>query len=56
MTKKKATPPNLIDRFDRPPLKGMPKMVTRPGSMEILKQPSRMGNSLFYPDGRVVRK
>jgi len=27
--------------------------ATRPGSLDILKQPSRMGNKLYYPDGRV---
>jgi hypothetical protein len=27
----------------------------RPNCLTILKQPSRMANSLFYPDGRVEK-
>ena len=39
-----------LSKFDRPPLK--PKIgYTRPGSMTILEAPSRIHNTLFYPDG-----
>ena len=40
---------------NRPTLKGMDiaRVVLRPGSLDILMKPSRIGNSLFYPDGRV---
>ena len=39
-----------IHKFDRPPL--VPKVgYTRPGSMTILEAPSRIHNTLFYPDG-----
>lgn len=39
-----------IDKFDRPAYK-MPKTYTRPNSMTILEAPSRIHNTLFYPDG-----
>lgn len=42
-----------IHKFDRPPL--VPKVgYTRPNSMTILEAPSRISNTLFYPDGRIV--
>lgn len=42
-----------IHKFDRPPL--VQKVgYTRPNSMTILAAPSRISNSLFYPDGRIV--
>jgi hypothetical protein len=49
--KKKET----ISKFDRPPYKP-PKTVLRPGSMTVLEAPSRMSNTLFYPDGRIVKE
>lgn len=52
--KQPTTPANLLDRSDRPPLKTQ-KIVVRPGSQDILKYPSRVASSLFYPDGRVVK-
>jgi hypothetical protein len=27
----------------------------RPGSMDILQAPSRIHNTLFFPDGRVIK-
>ena len=30
-------------------------VATRPGCLTVLQYPSRMSNTLFYPDGRVVR-
>ncbi len=27
----------------------------RPGSLDMLRHPSRMGNTLHYPDGRIVK-
>jgi hypothetical protein len=43
-----------VDRLNRPPLKPM-KIVTRPGSQNMLQHPSRMGGLLYYPDGKVVK-
>lgn len=47
-------PHQLMDRVNRPPLntKKLASIVVRPGSLDLLKQPSRIGESLFYPDGR----
>ena len=39
-----------IHKFDRPPLVLQTKHI-RPGSMTILNAPSRIHNTLFYPDG-----
>jgi hypothetical protein len=50
MKKKQDT----ISKFDRPAYKP-PKTFVRPGSMTVLKAPSRMSNTLFYPDGRIVK-
>lgn len=55
MSKKKPATANVIDRINRPALRGMPKLPIRPGATEILAKPSRIGNTLFYPDGRVVK-
>lgn len=44
--KKKDT----ISKFDRPAYVP-PKRFVRPGSMTVLEAPSRMANTLFYPDG-----
>ena len=30
-------------------------VATRPSCLKVLQYPSRMGNVLIYPDGRVVR-
>jgi hypothetical protein len=57
MAQKKVKPSD-IDRFNRPLYKGLPlnRLATRMGSLDILKQPSRISNSLFYPDGSIVKK
>ena len=47
--------PEKIDKFDRPAYK-TPKVFTRTGSMTVLNAPSRMANTLYYPDGRVERE
>jgi hypothetical protein len=52
--KKQPATPILMDRINRPTLK-LPKLVVRPGAMEVLQYPSRIADSLFYPDGRVVK-
>jgi len=44
-----------IDKFDRPAYKS-PKTYTRTGSMTVLAAPSRIENTLFYPDGRIKRE
>jgi hypothetical protein len=41
-----------IDKFDRPAYK-TPKTHTRSGSMTVLAAPSRIANTLFYPNGEV---
>ena len=32
------------------------KVATRPGCLTVLQYPSRMGKTLYYPDGRVVHE
>jgi hypothetical protein len=49
--KKKDT----ISKFDRPVYKPT-KTYTRPGSMTVLAAPSRIANTLFYPNGEVKRE
>ena len=39
-----------ISKFDRPEYRP-PKRFVRPNSMTVLEAPSRMANTLFYPDG-----
>jgi len=46
---------DIISKFDRPPYKS-PKTFLRFGSMTVLEAPSRMANTLYYPDGRVKRE
>lgn len=48
-------PHQLMDKVNRQPLKQVGSIVHRPGSLELLKKPSRIGDSLFYPDGRVEK-
>jgi hypothetical protein len=50
MKKKKDT----ISKFDRPAYVP-PKTFVRPGSMTVLEAPSRMANTLFYPNGKICR-
>lgn len=52
-TKKK---PETVNRFKgvyKPPRTDTLSM--RPGSMDILQAPSRIHNTLFYPDGKTVK-
>jgi hypothetical protein len=44
-----------IDKFDRPAYKP-PKTFVRPGSMDVLNAPSRIENTLYYPNGEVKRE
>ena len=39
-----------LSKFDRPPLKIVAPPI-RPGSMNFMKYPTRMANTLFYLDG-----
>lgn len=39
-----------ISKYDRPEYRP-PKRFVRPNSMDVLAAPSRMANTLFYPDG-----
>ena len=39
-----------IYKFEKPAYKS-PKTYIRPNSMTILEAPSRIANTLFYPDG-----
>ena len=39
-----------LSKFDRPPLKILSPPM-RKGSMNFLKYPTRMANTLFYTDG-----
>jgi hypothetical protein len=57
MAQKKAKSSEL-DRFNRPVYKGLPldRLATRVGSLDVLRQPSRISNTLFYPDGSIVKK
>ncbi len=54
MTIKKK--PETVSRFKgeyKPPRRDTLSM--RPGSMDILQAPSRIHNTLFYPDGKTVK-
>ncbi len=44
-----------MDKVNRPALKQVGSIVYRPGSLDLLKKPSRIGDSLFYPDGRIEK-
>jgi len=49
--------PSDINRLNRPAYKGLliSQLATREGSLEVLKHPSRISNTLFYPDGSIVK-
>jgi len=44
-----------IDYMERPEYKGftLEQCATRPNSLDLLYKPSRIKNTLFYPDGRI---
>lgn len=46
-----------IEIIKRPIYKGfkLEDVANRPGSLDILKRPSRIQNTLFYPDGRIEK-
>lgn len=54
--KRKATPPKLFIGSNRPlvPIT-MRSIVSRPGALDVLNKPSRIGNSLFHPDGTIEK-
>lgn len=54
MKKNQPAQPNTFNVMMRPPLRGitMERIVLRPGSLDVLAKPSRIGNTLFYPEGR----
>ena len=41
--------------LEKPVYKGftLEQCATRPNSLDLLKRPSRIENTLFYPDGRI---
>ena len=41
-----------LSKFDRPAYVP-PKRFVRPGSMTVLEAPSRIHNTLYYPNGEV---
>jgi hypothetical protein len=45
----------MIFKFDKPQYK-TPKTFTRPGSMKVLEAPSRIGKTLYYPDGKIIKE
>ena len=48
--------PETINRFKgeyKPPRSD--RMPMRSGAMDILRAPSRMGETLFYPDGKQIK-
>lgn len=50
MRKKKE----ITDRWLRPYVGfTMEDVATRPGSLDIFKRPSKMGNWLYYPNGEI---
>jgi hypothetical protein len=54
---KKAVVKMAQSIYERPPIKAktMLQIVHRVGALEVLGMPSRIGGSLYYPDGRVVK-
>jgi hypothetical protein len=46
-----------VSIYELPLMKGrtMSQIVQREGALKVLNMPSRMGNTLYYPDGRVVK-
>lgn len=57
-TKTSKVEPKDITSFRKGLYKGLniSKIATRPGSMDVLKSPSRIVNTLFYPDGTIVKE
>lgn len=57
MMTKKATVKEPEPIWARPTLKGMSmeQIVHRVGALEVLSMPSRMGATLVYPNGNIVK-
>lgn len=57
MVNKKVKARDAEPLWARPTLKlgSIQSIVHRAGALKVLEMPSRMGNTLFYPDGRVVK-
>ena len=45
----------VIFKFDRPAYK-TPQTFKRPGSMDVLAAPSRIGKSLYCHDGKIIKE
>jgi len=43
--------------YERPLMKGktMSQIVQREGALKVLDMPSRIGKTLYYPDGREIK-
>ena len=56
--KTKAAGVREVASFKKGMYKGMvlERIATRPNCMVILSKPSRVINTLFYPDGRVIKE
>ena len=52
---KTSAPTPKISVVLRRQMRAMTSMPIRPGGLDMLAYPSRMGNMLVYPDGRVVK-
>jgi hypothetical protein len=57
MVNKKVKARDVEPLWARPNLKlgNIQSMVHRVGALKVLEMPSRMANTLYYPDGRVVK-
>lgn len=53
MTKKKLETINRFKGEYKPPRRD--RLSMRSGAMDILQAPSRMGETLFYPDGKQIK-
>jgi len=56
--KTKAAEAREVASFKKGMYKGitLERIATRPNCMVILSKPSRVVNTLFYPDGRVIKE
>ena len=50
------TPAPKISIVRRREMRHLTAMPIRPGGLDMLGYPSRMGGTLVYPDGRVVKE
>jgi hypothetical protein len=56
--KTKAAEAREVASFKKGMYKGMTlkQIATRPNCMDILEKPSRMANTLFYPNGTTIKE